>query len=373
MIVAPTISVAEVETKTDPPPAAVRMLRPWVVALLIASLVVLAPLWSPLVLAAWAAIVVRPLHTRLARRVGGRDRAAAVITVLFSIVVLGIAAAMTLAIVSTALELVESLRKTAGFREAINVFLAQDSRPFAKLDARQLVQLGRTYGAGAFTAGRSLAGAVAATVLEAFVFTVGFYTLLVRGPRAWDWCVARSPIPASALVRFGDVFVETGRGLLIGVGLTAVLQGTCTTLAYLAFGIPHGLVLGFITIFAALIPSIGTGLVWAPLSAVLFFTGSRSDAIFVLVVGCIVSLADNFVRPALARFGHLELPSFVVLVAMLGGIAVFGGSGLLLGPLIVRLTTEGLNLLKEAEFGLPGPITTTSGNLPDPLADLDSG
>ena len=67
-----------------------------------------------------------------------------------------------------------------------------------------------------------------------------------------------------------------------------------------------------------------------------------------LAIGCVVSLVDNLVRPLLAQYGELNMHGLLLFVAMLGGIAVFGAGGLLLGPLLVRLAVEGLKMLREA-------------------------
>jgi predicted PurR-regulated permease PerM len=66
-----------------------------------------------------------------------------------------------------------------------------------------------------------------------------------------------------------------------------------------------------------------------------------------VAIGCFTSIVDNFVRPWLSRYGHLELPLAVVFVAMLGGMAAFGGFGLLLGPLFVRLAVEALEIWRR--------------------------
>ncbi|HWO09044.1 MAG TPA: AI-2E family transporter, partial [Polyangiaceae bacterium] len=106
-------------------------------------------------------------------------------------------------------------------------------------------------------------------------------------------------------------------------------------------------VLGLVTTFAALIPSVGTGLVWVPLAVGLAIAGRMGQAAAVVGLGFAVSVADNFVRPWLSRFAHVDLNMFVLFIAMLGGIAVFGAWGLLVGPLFVRLCVEALRLANE--------------------------
>jgi predicted PurR-regulated permease PerM len=182
-----------------------------------------------------------------------------------------------------------------------------------------------------------------------FVFLCGFYAFLVDGSRAKTWLTTHSPLPREHMVRFSSAFAETGRGLFIGIGVTALLQGVLATVGYIVIGVPQALVLGMITTVAALIPSIGTGLVWAPVSVALFLSDRNGAAIALLVLGCVISVVDNLVRPWLSRFGHLQLPTFVVLVSMLGGIGVFGAWGVLLGPLLVRLAVEALSIWHDEQ------------------------
>jgi predicted PurR-regulated permease PerM len=133
----------------------------------------------------------------------------------------------------------------------------------------------------------------------------------------------------------------------VGEGGTALAQGLVATLTYVAIGVPRALLLGPLTAVCAIVPVVGTGLVWLPLAAELFATGQYWKGAVVLAVGVVVGLLDNVLRPTLARYGRLRLPAFVVLVSMLGGIAVFGVAGVLLGPLLVRLCTEAVAIVVE--------------------------
>jgi predicted PurR-regulated permease PerM len=105
---------------------------------------------------------------------------------------------------------------------------------------------------------------------------------------------------------------------------------------------------GFLTLFVSIIPSVGTALVWVPVAIGLAIQGRTGAAIALVAVGIlVVGTIDNMLRPALARSGHLALPSLVVLGAMLGGFALIGGWGLILGPLVIRLAKESIDLARE--------------------------
>lgn len=307
----------------------------------------LQPLWVPLVLAAWIAIVVKPLHTRLQGKFG-RGNSAAVITVVLFVVALAPLVVISLSLVGAAVELGKKLQGTGGFEQSFKTLLATEpSLSLERFDARSLMDMLRRHGMGAVNAARTVFGAATAVLIGVVVFLFGFYTFLVHGRRTYEWLVDNSPIPRRHMIRLADAFAETGKGLLISVGITAVLQGFVATIGYLVIGVPQALVLGLVTIFAALIPSIGTSLVWVPVTIGLFITGRTGAGIAMLAFGAFVSIIDNFARPALSRYGHLQLPMFVVFIAMLGGIAAFGAWGLLAGPLFVRLAVEALLIWRE--------------------------
>jgi len=219
------------------------------------------------------------------------------------------------------------------------------------LNLEQLIELVRRHGASALGAARILFGAATFAVVGIATFVSAFYVFLLEGPRLQEWLLSHAPLRREHFQRFSDAFAEVGRGLLVGVGLTAVLQGAVATCGYAALGVPQPLVLGVVTMFASLIPSIGSGLVWLPVAAGLVLTGRPGAAVAMLLIGCVVSLVDNVLHPVLARYGHLRLHGLLIFIAMLGGLAIFGPGGLILGPLLTRLAVEALRMLREASPG----------------------
>ena len=340
----------------------------------VAAALTFVPLWAPLLFASWTAMVFRPLHSKLAGYVGGRGSAAAVVTVLLVLGALTPFVVMSLSLFGAAASLVEQLQKSGGAREALQTLLTSeptlpqgqlDPHQF-KLNAQQVMDFVRQHGGGALNAASTIFGAATSGTIALFVFVYGFYTFLIDSRRAHEWLIDHSPLERWETVRLSRAYMETGRGLLIGVGLTALVQGGVATLGYVIIGVPQALVLGLLTTFAALIPSIGTGLVWVPLGLGLLISGEIGKAIAVLTLGVVISVLDNFIRPWLSRFGRLDLNAFVLLVAMLGGVAIFGTWGLLLGPLFVRLAVEALRLGRERRDlggeGSGGPLVRPNGD-----------
>ncbi len=98
----------------------------------------------------------------------------------------------------------------------------------------------------------------------------------------------------------------------------------------------------------SVIPTVGTALVWVPVAIGLAISGRTTEALILALVGAfVISTADNLLRPLFARWGKLEMHSIVVLLAMLGGLSVLGGWGLMLGPLIVRWLIEALRIARD--------------------------
>ncbi len=333
------------------PPRSPVPLRVLVIAVCLVAGLALVPFWAPLVVAAWAAGLAAPLHRFVVKRIHRRKGAAAVVTVLVVVAFLTPLLVITLSLSGAALQLERTLLAAGSGTEALRSLTAKGgAAPFDlhQIDVRQVLELARQHGASAMGVAKTLFGAATVIVVGVLVFLSAFYTFLVEGHRLHEWLLVHAPLRRGHFHRLSSVFSEVGRGLLIGVGLTAALQGAVATVGYVVCGVPQPLVLGLVTIFASLIPSVGSGLVWVPVTAGLFVSGRPGAAAAMLAIGCVVSVVDNLVRPLLAQYGELHMHGLLLFVAMLGGMAVFGAGGLLLGPLVVRLAIEGLTMLREA-------------------------
>ena len=330
----------------------------WLVILLaIGAVAAFFPFWPSLVLAAWVAVLARPLLLRIAKATGGRHRAAGGLVVLL---VMALFVPLGIAIVSLsrgAIELTRSVMATDSARNALVAVVS--GGPAEKADGvgsafeiikspDKIIALVQDHGAAAAQILGGVAGAATQAIIGLFVFFYAVYIFLVDGHDYYQWLEKHVPIEAEYTRRLAAAFNETGRGLFIGVGLTGLTQGVVATITYFALGVPRAFVLGLLTCVSSLIPSVGTGLVWVPVAIGLALAGKTGSAVIMVGVGVgVIGTVDNFMRPIFARFGKLELPVFVLLASIFGGLAIFGVWGLLLGPLLARLAKEALVIARE--------------------------
>lgn len=323
-----------------------------IVTLGIGAALLLAPLWLSLVLAAWVAALVRPLVDKVARKLGGRTWAAAVVMVICLLALVVPVVILIGSLVISAYDFIHNVVSSADGQRALqNLVQGQAKLELPKLELGKILNLFQQYASRVFGALRAVAGLVGSAFIGVFLFFLGVYTLILDGPRAWKWALRHAPIEPRHLERLCGAFYETGRGLLIGVGLTGLTQGVVATIAYFALRIPSALVLGLLTALASLIPSVGTALVWVPVAIGLALTGRLVAAGILVAVGLLViGLIDNMLRPLFSRFGKLDLPTFLLFLSIFGGLAAVGASGIVLGPLIMRLFIEAAEIAREERF-----------------------
>ena len=140
-------------------------------------------------------------------------------------------------------------------------------------------------------------------------------------------------------------------GVIYGYLLVALIQGVLGALGFFLFGLSSPLFWGIVMAFLALIPYLGTGLVWATAAAILFLDGVFSDSNALIFKGIglfiyglvLISGADNLLRPKL--MGHkAKIHPAIIFVGILGGTMAFGVLGVLAGPIILSLTLIMINL-----------------------------
>jgi predicted PurR-regulated permease PerM len=201
--------------------------------------------------------------------------------------------------------------------------------------------------------GSVLLGALGTVVSFALMLFVLFFVLR-DGREVSRRLVAQLPIESTQRGRLWRHIVDVTRAVFIGVGLTAMAQGTLVGIGFWIAGLPGALVFGVIAALFALIPMVGTAIVWAPGALFLAATGRHWMALFMVIWGVVVvGLADNILRPLLIS-GRADVPTLAVFIGVLGGLQAFGFVGLFLGPIVLGMLVALFRLRCEAtEAGGP--------------------
>lgn len=143
--------------------------------------------------------------------------------------------------------------------------------------------------------------------------------------------------------KFAVVIRATVKGNLV----VAILQGGLGGLIFWLLGIQAPLLWAALMTVLSLLPAVGAAVIWLPVAIYLLASGEVGKGITLLLFGVLViSLVDNLVRPALVG-KDTKMPDYLVLISTLGGIAVFGLNGFVLGPVIAAIFISVWNIFSE--------------------------
>lgn len=174
-------------------------------------------------------------------------------------------------------------------------------------------------------------------LLGVFVTLYLLFYLLRDGDTLLAYVQRAIPLPPEQQQVVAGDFTSTVRGVLKGDLVVAVVQGILGGLIFWGLGIGTPILWGALMAVLSLLPVVGTGLVWVPTAIYLLLTGSLWKGVVLLALGTLViSTVDNVLRPVLVGT-DVKMPSYVVLLSSLGGIAIFGVNGFVIGPLLAVL------------------------------------
>jgi predicted PurR-regulated permease PerM len=185
-------------------------------------------------------------------------------------------------------------------------------------------------------------------VLALVVALMTMYYVLLEGPgiaRRIERIAPLEPRHTRALIVEAR---EVGRDAFLGTLATALIQGVLAGIGYAVLGVPQPVTWAVATALASFLPLVGTLLVWVPLSGYLLVDGHPVRAILLVAWGILIvtSLADYVIRPRIvgAR-GHGH--PLLTLIALLGGIEVFGLAGLIVAPIVMSVFVAAFRLYER--------------------------
>src|SRR5581483_8438775 len=146
-------------------------------------------------------------------------------------------------------------------------------------------------------------------------------------------------------------FTVVVRATMKGNVVVAVVQGALGGLVFWFLGVHAPLLWAALMAFLSLLPAVGPALVWLPVALYFLAAGALWQGVVLIAFGVfVIGLVDNVLRPILVG-KDARLPDYVVLISTLGGMAVFGPNGFVLGPLIAAMFIAGWDLFAASRTG----------------------
>lgn len=155
-------------------------------------------------------------------------------------------------------------------------------------------------------------------------------------------------------------FRRVVRASVKGNVAVAVTQGALGGLIFWILGIHSALFWAVLMMFLSLLPAVGAGIVWAPVALYFLATGAVWDGVVLALYGVfVIGMVDNVLRPIMVG-KDTKMPDFLILISTLGGMAIFGLNGFVIGPLIAALFLSSWGLFSgtRRKVRLPADIQT---------------
>lgn len=328
------------------------------------------PFLGPLLWAGLLAFILFPVNRALRRVLRGRRGAAAAVLALGAVLVIVIPATLLVALfVVQASDLAGQLQAAAGqYRIAQasdllhNPVLDRGIRwigrlvPITAEQARDWILQG---GKRLLQTLISLSGSLFTGALEVFVSVILtlflFFFFLRDGEEMAERALFLIPMEEKRKAHLLEHLSAVTQAVVFGSLLTALIQGTLVGIGFAIVRLPSPVVFGVLGMATALLPLVGTALVWGPTTVVLAAQGRWGAAIFLAIWGAVVvSSADNFVRPLFIS-GRARISTLPVFIGLLGGISAFGAIGMFLGPVLVALVLALIRFYEESHGKASSP------------------
>lgn len=305
------------------------------------------PFLTPLALAGIVAILISPVYKKILKTLKSESLSSMVTILLLVILILAPLAVVSNKIISEAQGLYVSV--TSGETVSVDFITTkiettvQTYIPEFKFNTREYLS-----GFASWVVDR-LGGIFSGTLDLVVKFVLGLVALfyfLRDGDEFKKQIISFSPLSEDKDKFISDSLKSSINSVLMGSLAVAVVQGLLSGVGFVLFGVPNATLWGTVAGVAALVPGVGTALVWIPAVVYLYFYGSVGVWIAQLLWSVLlVGLIDNFLAPFIINKG-VNIHPLLILFSILGGLQFFGAEGFLLGPLVVGLLFALIKIIK---------------------------
>jgi len=291
------------------------------------------------------AIVFAPLHQRIQRVMSPSHAALATILIVLVAVIVPLSF-ITASLLSELTAVVKRLQ-SGEYDLARHITRVRDVLP--DWAARGLDEMGFSsvrdwIVAGVRRSSQSLAGQAMRfgqstfdIVVSVLIMLYLLFYLLLDGRRLSGLIGEAVPLPSHQWRVLTGRVATVVRSVVKGIFVTAIFEGLLGSLMFWIVGVRPALLLGALMAILTLLPLLGPALVWLPVAIYLLVVGAVWQAAFLVACGvAVIGLVDSLMRPHLVGRDPL-MPNYLVLISTLGGIVIFGGNGVILGPTIAAI------------------------------------
>lgn len=199
-----------------------------------------------------------------------------------------------------------------------------------------------------FALGGSITSFVGNTVFGALIMIIGLYFFLLDGPAMLVALQGLSPIDDKHEQELVEEFGRVSRAVVVATLLSAAIQGLLAGIGFWFCGLDSIFLLTLLSAVLAMVPFVGAASVWIPCALYLYFVDNNIYAAIGLAVYgvSVISMADNVIKPWILH-GQSNLHPLLALLSVIGGVAVLGPIGILIGPMIVVFLQTMLKILQR--------------------------
>jgi predicted PurR-regulated permease PerM len=287
-------------------------------------------------------LMVAPVHRFFLARKFKPTAAAATVTLLVTLVLIGPGLTFAGIAARQGVSFVEWMAKQEEFNlEGVTSWLNQRLPASFQIELdeelRQQVKTSATaVGKSATNFVLGLARQIPEAVMQIFIILLTCFFVLADGNALIRWISDKIPIASELRQTLAGAFQNTAISVVWASMVAAATQAVLMFAGFMILGIPAAFLAGGSTFIFAFIPVLGSGPVVIAGCIYLYLQGSVMKMFVLIGIGVLTGLADNIVRPVVLK-GRGEMHPFISFIAIFGGLEMFGFFGVFLGPIIAAV------------------------------------
>jgi predicted PurR-regulated permease PerM len=324
---------------------------------------ILWPFYGAVFWGAVLAILFMPFHRRVLAAFKHRHNLAALVTLLVCLIIVILPlSVITSSLVRDGIEIYHRIRSGeidfgAYFQHAVAALPSWMSGALHRFGLADFPGLQAKLSAGAAEGSQVVARQAVNIGQNTLDFVIGFGVMLyllfffLRDGTVLAARIKQAiPLTAEHKQKLFSKFTTVIRATVKGNIMVAATQGTLGGVMFWFLGIQGALLWGVVMAFLSLLPAVGAGLIWLPVALYFLLTGAVWQGVTLILFGVfVIGLVDNVLRPLLVG-KDTKMPDYVVLVSTLGGMALFGLNGFVIGPVIAALFIAVWDLFSSSDM-----------------------